>query len=91
MDPQQTWQDMLDAVHQKQWDTARQLADDLHGWLTNKGFPPITIGDRSFGTTWHLTIATFTCLAVINRAEEIRRLRRARKTERKQADGKESS
>ena len=87
MDPQQTWQDMLEAVHQKQWDEARQLADDLHGWLRNKGFPPLTIGDRSFGKTWHVTIATFTCLAVINRADEIRKLRRSRQGKKKGTEG----
>jgi hypothetical protein len=79
MDPEQTWQDMLDAVHRKEWNTARQLADDLHTWLKNKGFPPVTIGDRSFGRNWHVTIATLTCLAVINRADEIRKLRYQKK------------
>ena len=83
MDPQQTWNEMLDAVEQKRWDDAEQLATDLHAWLMNKGCPPATIGGPSFGKGWHVTIATVTCLSVQSRVAEIRKLRRLKRIRQK--------
>lgn len=69
---------MLDALTHKQWDDAKELADALHEWIRKGGFPPITIGDESLGRNWHKTIATFVCLAVANRVDDIRKRRERR-------------
>ncbi len=79
MDPQATWNEMLDALRRRQWDEADQHATDLYSWMNSKqGFAPLTIGDESLGKEWHKTIASFTCLFVQTKVNEIR-VRRARK------------
>lgn len=80
MDPQQTWIDMLDALKQKQWDEAKELADALYVWICKGGFPPTTAGDESLGRNWHKTIAHFTCLAVANKVEDVRKRRTSRQS-----------
>ena len=78
MDPHQTWSDMQDALQRKQWDDARELADALYEWIRKGGFPPVTIGDESLGKNWHKTIASFTCLAIANKVDEVRKRRSPR-------------
>lgn len=78
MDPHQTWSDMLDALNRKEWDEAKELADALYEWLCKGGFPPTTVGDESLGKQWHKTIASFTCLAIANKVEDVRKQRRKR-------------
>ncbi|HHK40905.1 MAG TPA: hypothetical protein ENJ50_00685 [Planctomycetaceae bacterium] len=80
MDPHQTWTDMLDALRQKQWDEAKELADALYEWIHNGGFPPVTIGDESLGKNWHKAIASFACLAVANKVDDIRKRRERRQS-----------
>lgn len=75
MDPQQTWVDMLTALQEKRWDDANELADALYAWIHNGGFPPVTVGHRSLGRDWHKTIATSTCLAIVQRVGDIRKRR----------------
>lgn len=85
MDPQQTWADMLDALKRKEWDDAKELADALYEWLRKGGFPPTTIGDEALGKQWHKTIAHFTCLAVANKVDDVRK-RRSRQSSTKGGD-----
>lgn len=61
-------------------DAPKELADALYEWIRKGGFPPVTIGDESLGKNWHKTIATFACLAVANRVEDIRKRRGRRQT-----------
>ncbi|TWT61669.1 hypothetical protein [Rubinisphaera italica] len=86
MDSQQTWIDMLDALRHKKWDEAKELADALYEWIRKGGFPPVTIGDESLGKNWHKTIATFTCLAVANKVDDIRKRRERRQSATKGGD-----
>ena len=86
MDPQQTWTDMLDALKQRQWDDANELAGSLYEWIRKGGFPPTTVGDGSLGKRWHKTIASFTCFAVANRMEQIRECRKRRQSHSKGGD-----
>jgi hypothetical protein len=86
MDPQQTLTDMLDALRRKQWDEAKELADALYEWIRKGGFPPVTIGDESLGKNWHKTIASFACLAVANKVDDIRKRRERRHSAMKGGD-----
>ena len=86
MDPQQTWQDMLDALQSRQWDEAKELADALYEWVRKGGFPPTTVGNESLGKTWHRTITSFTCLAVANKVDDVRKRRENRRPTSKGAD-----
>ena len=83
MDPQQTWADMFDALQRKEWDEAKKLADALYEWLRKGGFPPTTVGDASLGQQWHKTIASFTCLAVANKVEDVHKQRKKRQASKK--------
>jgi len=78
MDPQQSWIDMLTALNEKRWGIAREQADALYEWIRKGGFPPVTVGDQSLGKKWHAAIASFTCLAVANKVDDIRKRRRAK-------------
>ena len=79
MDPQTTWNELLDALKRRQWDEADQHAAALNSWMHSKqGFAPLTIGDESLGKEWHKTIASFACLFVQTKVKEIC-LRRSRK------------
>lgn len=80
MDPHQTWADMFDALKEKRWDEAKELADALYEWIRNGGFPPITVGEESLGKNWHKTIASFLCLAVANKVDDIRKRRSRRRS-----------
>jgi len=71
---------MLDALQSKQWDDAKELADALYEWIRKGGFPPTTVGDESLGKTWHKTMASFTCLAVANKVDDVRKRRTSRRS-----------
>ena len=85
MDPQQTWTDLLDALKQND-DEAKELAVALLKWLRKGGFPPVTVGDESLGKNWHKTIASFTCLVVANKVDDVRKRRNQRQTRTKGGD-----
>ena len=86
MDPRQTWADMLDALQRNRWDDAKELADALYEWIRKGGFPPVTIGDKSLGKNWHKTIASFACLAVANKVDDICKRRERRHAATKEGD-----
>lgn len=87
MDPQATWNEMLDALKHRHWDEADQHAANLYSWMHGRqGFPPLTIGDESLGKEWHRTIASFTCLFVQTKVKEIR-IRRAQKQQASKQNG----
>ncbi len=75
MDPQQTWEEMLEALRRKQWEPARALADSLYDWLKGGGYPPTTVGDKSIGRKWHATVAQFVRLAIASKANDIEKRR----------------
>lgn len=78
MDPNETWNNLLEALKQKQWDRAKEFADALHEWIWKRGCPPTTVGDESLGPTWHRTIASFVCLHVANKVHGINQRRQQR-------------
>ena len=51
MDPTATWDQMLDAFGEEDWETTVELSNALLAWLRQGGFPPIvsvgsSVGDR---------------------------------------------
>ena len=83
MDPQQCWNDLLEALKHNDWHAAQELADAMDSWLRKKGFPPITVGAESLGAEWHRTIASFVCLHVASHVEDMRQRRKPRNTPQK--------
>lgn len=79
MDPQSTWNDLLEARSQRDWNRAEELANALLDWMQRRGFPPLTIGDRELGTRWHHAVAYFVCHLVL---ADVRQARKRAKRQR---------
>ena len=80
MDPQATWDELLEARSQRDWSRAEELANALLDWLQRRGFPPNTIGDQKLGTQWHHAVAYTVChlvLADVRQARKRAKCRRA--------------
>ena len=65
MDPQATWQRLLDAYSVHDWAESKEAAEDLLLWLRNCGFPPQILPDLPMDDAWNRTIAVAACRFVI--------------------------
>ena len=61
MDPQATWDMLLDAYSEGDWCQVQELADALLNWLRADGFPPETIVNRPMGADWNRYLARAVC------------------------------
>jgi len=73
MDPQAAWMELLDARHQRDWDRAEELAENLLEWMNKRGFPPNTVGESGIGRTWHRAVAQFVCYMTLNDVKAARK------------------
>ncbi len=60
MDPQLTWEDMLDALAAYDFTTASEAAESLMEWLRRGGFPPQPL-TRVLSDDWDREICQFVC------------------------------
>ena len=65
MDPQDTWQRLLDAYSSLERGEAKEAAEDLLVWLRGGGFPPQTLPNRAMDDAWNRAIAEAACRFVI--------------------------
>jgi hypothetical protein len=72
MDPQATWNELLEARLNRDWNRAEELADALLVWLQRRGFPPHTVGDPKLGTRWHHAVTYFVCHLVLADVKQAR-------------------
>lgn len=79
MDPQATWDELLQASLDRDWDRMEELADALLGWLGKHGAPPLTVGHRDLGVQWHGAVAQFVCYMALSKVRDARR-RKSRRT-----------
>ena len=68
MDPQVTWDELLEAYASEDWPRAEELATALTAWLDSGGFPPQTISGRTLGDTWNRAIAYAGCRLAMSEA-----------------------
>jgi hypothetical protein len=61
MDPQAAWNEMLEAVHQRDWEAAELRAEALLEWMRKGGVPPQTAA-FPMRPQWNRTMAEFGCL-----------------------------
>ncbi|TWU62568.1 hypothetical protein V7x_43030 [Crateriforma conspicua] len=61
MDPQTTWNSLLDAWLYRHWLDVSELAESLLGWLSKKGFPPNTMGTQQLGPERNRAVAIAAC------------------------------
>ena len=75
MDPNQTLNELLLALGDRDWDRTDELQQALVDWIEKGGFPPLTLGPRELGRQWHKSLARFVCRAAAFRvmAAKIRR------------------
>lgn len=65
MDPQATWDELLDAIHRGDQEITRERALSLLGWLARGGFPPVTSSDPTMDADAHRSAATECCRKVL--------------------------
>lgn len=73
MDPQATWEELLKARQERDWDRAEELAENLLEWMKKRGFPPTTVGEATIGRTWHHAVAQFVCFMTLNDVKAARK------------------
>lgn len=57
MDPQATWEELLDCYNRKQFEEALAAAENLHQWLQRGGFSPNVTSLVAAGDELHRVIA----------------------------------
>lgn len=71
MDPQATWNRLLDEWANHYWLDVSELAEALLEWLSKGGFPPDTMGNRNLGADWHRKLALTMCRFALQRADDV--------------------
>ena len=68
MDPQATWDMLLQAWGKRHWDEVSELSESLLAWLDKGGFPPETNYPKELGADWDKAVAEATCRFAFKRA-----------------------
>ncbi len=61
MDPQATWDMLLQAWSKRNWNEVAELSESLLDWLAKGGFPPETNYPRELGADWDSAVALAAC------------------------------
>ena len=80
MDPQATWDQMLDALAAGEWDRVDELGRALLAWLDSGGFPPTTLNRDDLGSDFNRDLAVHACFLALARARPRRSKRRRQPT-----------
>jgi len=68
MDPQVTWDDLLSAYADGDWNHVEELAEALLDWLQRGGFPPRAVTGSHMGQDWDRVIALAGCRFAVRQA-----------------------
>ncbi len=71
MDPQATWNSLLEEWAERNWLDVSELAEALLEWLSKGGFPPDTMGNRNLGADWNRELAQTMCKFALKRANDV--------------------
>ena len=71
MDPQATWNRLLEEWANRNWLDVAELAEALLEWLSKDGFPPDTMTSRGLGADWHRMLALTMCRFALERANDV--------------------
>jgi len=71
MDPQATWNSLLEEWAECNWLDVSELAEALLEWLSKDGFPPETMGTHRMGADWNRTLALAACNFALQRAADV--------------------
>jgi hypothetical protein len=61
MDPQASWEQLLEAYADGDWDRVEDLAEALLTWLERDGFPPRATTGSDLGQDWDRAVALAAC------------------------------
>ncbi len=61
MDPQVTWDLLINEWTQCNWIDVHELAEALQDWMADGGFPPDTSGGKYVGGEWNRIVALAVC------------------------------
>lgn len=61
MDPQATWDQLLSAYAEGDWDRIEELALALSEWLRKGGFPPTVLGQTGLGAEFDQALTQAGC------------------------------
>ncbi len=70
MDPQATWDDLLAAYSDGEWERVDELAIVLIAWLDRGGFPPRATTGSDLGPDWDKAIARAACQFALSRVRK---------------------
>ena len=70
MDPQAAWDDLLEALGERDWDRIEDLAEGLLRWLRAGGFPPRAVTGNDLGSDWDREIVLAGCRFALAQARE---------------------
>ena len=70
MDPQTTWNELLQAWSSRKWEAVIELSQALLGWLADGGFPPETQLPNELGADWNREVAFAACQFARQRAQQ---------------------
>lgn len=65
MDPQATWDQLLSAYAEGDWDVIEKRATDLLAWLDRGGFPPQVVSAAGLGPEFIRALARAGCLLAL--------------------------
>ena len=72
MDPQASWDQLLEAYADGHWERVQDLAEGLLHWLSRGGFPPRATTGADLGQDWDREIAiTASRFALARAAKEV--------------------
>ena len=71
MDPQITWEELLQAWARRDWEAVVEYAEALLGWLDRGGFPPEFLQINLLGVDFNWAIARAACAFARHRARSV--------------------
>ncbi|MCA9063502.1 MAG: hypothetical protein KDA96_10600 [Planctomycetaceae bacterium] len=71
MDPQATWNCLLEAWKTRNWEELQEAATDLKRWMTRGGFPPEVCPQLSMGPLWNRAMVRAACEFVLQMAWQV--------------------
>ena len=71
MDPQATWNALIEKWQECDWQEVSLLSEALLDWLNKGGFPPETMSDWRMGADWNRTLALAICTFAWERATNV--------------------
>jgi hypothetical protein len=69
VDPQATWDHLLEAYTHGDWPVVEELAEGLLKWLHRGGFPPRPVFEREMGDEWNRVVAVSACRFALSEAK----------------------